>query len=149
MTSLTRFNLETIYRNDLALSDDATTYLLDVWDLIQFFDDVYDGDKPVDIYDAVMTAFIRLPTSPFHARYEAQLTPMLHGAILKWIAANRAEAEGRADARSFMWRAAYYDLVLFAFTVCHGHEEAMRYAETVLSIYGESFEDYKQAMQAE
>jgi hypothetical protein len=141
-----RESLEDLFTDGLKLSDDAAAYLLDVWDLIQFFDDVYDGDRPVGVYDAVVTALIRLPCNAFHVKHSGQLTPLLHGAILKWIAANRAEADGRADARSFMWRAAYYDLVLFAFTVCHGHDQAVLCAETVLSLYGESFDDYMQAM---
>jgi hypothetical protein len=62
--------------------------------------------------------------------------------ILKWQASDQAERAGRADARSFMWRAGFYDVVLMAVALCHGSGHATNVASDVMAIYGEKLEDY-------
>ena len=126
----------------LDLDEDQSNFLLRVWELVQFMDDVYDGDRPVDVYRACMNAFLLLPNDPFYAKHREQLSSLLYVAFLKWAASNQAEATGRADAKSFMWRAGYYDLVLFVFAVRHGPDHAMAHARSVLDLYGERLEEY-------
>ena len=55
-----------------------------------------------------------MPQNPFFARHAGTLLPVLSTMVLKWQASDRVEREGNADARSFTWRAGYYELVLIA-----------------------------------
>jgi hypothetical protein len=52
------------------------------------------------------------------------------------------ERAGNADAKSYMWRAGYYDLVLLVIQICHGYEKALLAAPSVMSLYGETLADY-------
>jgi len=70
------------------------------------------------------------------------LTPVVASMILKWQASDQVERAGRADARSFMWRAGFYDVVLMTVALCHGSGHATNVASQVMAIYGEKLEDY-------
>jgi hypothetical protein len=63
-------------------------------------------------------------------------------ALMKWHAANEAEAAKAHDERSFCWRAGYYEVILTVVVIIHGPEAAMKIARDVLSFYGETFADY-------
>lgn len=129
----------------LELPVDAAAWLLDVWHMIQMFDDVADGDAVArpDLNQAVWKCFVGMPSNPFYAAHADQLHPALGTAILKWQAADEAERDGRADERSFVWRAAYYDLVLLVVLLVHGYPRAIEMAGDVMALYGESFADYR------
>jgi len=62
--------------------------------------------------------------------------------ILKWQASDTAERDGQANAKSYMWRAGYYDLVLMAVSLVHGAGFATLHGHHVMALYGETFEDY-------
>ncbi len=62
--------------------------------------------------------------------------------VLKWQASDQAERDGKADARSFVWRAGYYDVVLMVVTLCHPAKQAKELSRYVMELYGEKFEDY-------
>ena len=62
--------------------------------------------------------------------------------VLKWKASDDAERAGQADARSFVWRAAYYDLVLLVVLLTKGHATAMKDAVKVMHLYGETLHEY-------
>jgi len=70
------------------------------------------------------------------------LVPLMATMILKWQASDTAEREGHADARSFIWRAGYYDLILMAVSLTHGAGFATKNAHLVMDLYGEKLEDY-------
>jgi hypothetical protein len=70
------------------------------------------------------------------------LAPIVATMILKWQASDQAERAGKADARSFVWRAGYYDVVLMTVALCHGTRRATEDAGSVMELYGEKFEDY-------
>jgi hypothetical protein len=70
------------------------------------------------------------------------LAPVVASMILKWQASDQAERAGKADARSFVWRAGYYDVVLMVVAVCHGTQHATQAAQQVMELYGETLEDY-------
>lgn len=128
----------------LALPAEAVQWLVDVWECIQLFDDVADGD-PVDRKDldrVIWLTFIGLHSNPFFEAKKAALMPVLATQILKWQASDWVERNNMADARSFGWRAGYYDLVLLCVHLCHGQDVATTCAAQVLSLYGESFDGY-------
>lgn len=76
------------------------------------------------------------------AQKSATLVPLLANAILKWQASDHVEREGDVDARSFMWRAGYYDIILTVVQLCHGQEVAKESAHLIMRMYGEKYEDY-------
>ena len=129
----------------LNLPADAERWLGDVWNLIQLFDDIEDGDEiaGADGVDVLWSVLVGMPMNPFFLAHQMTLTPIMMTQLLKWQAANEAEAEGEADERSYMWRAGYYDLVLAVHYICFGRGLTEPSGCAILSLYGESYSDYK------
>ena len=128
----------------LDIPPDAGGWLLDVWQMIQALDDVADGDA-IDrprLDRAIWASLVTMPANPFYLANAPALQAGLALLVLKWQAADDAERAGEADARSFMWRAGYYDLVLLVVLLTKGHATAMKQAKTVMHIYGETLHDY-------
>jgi len=141
--------LQQAFAEMLELPPAAAAWLLDLWQVMQVFDDLADGD-PVDraTLDAMIYAStVDLPANPFYLAHAGQLSPLLASAILRWKGSDTAERAGHADARSFVWRAAYYDIVLMVVMICHGPKTAMYAADKVMALYGEKFEDYLKEFQ--
>ena len=132
----------------LALSNEATNWLIALWEVIQFFDDIADGDDTErdDLDVALWNALIALPSNGFYQRNCQILTPLMSIALLKWKASDVVEKDGEACATSFVWRAGYYDLVLAAVQIEHGALSAMEIGHIVLKLYGESLEEYIKEM---
>lgn len=139
MTQTLRTHFET-----LLLPADATEWLLMLWQAIQTFDDYADGDQVErHALDAtIWNTLVAMPQNPFFARHAASLLPVVGTAILKWQASDCAERDGSADARSFTWRAGYYELVLLAVQLTHGPAAAISVAHKVLGMYGENLDSY-------
>lgn len=130
----------------LSLPDTAVSWLIGMWDAIQFLDDVADGDEVTrpEFDRALNQLLVAMPSNPFFTAYSTTLLPVVAVQILKWQASDDAERKGKADARSYMWRAGYYDLVILAVQLCHGYDVALKMAPIVMSMYGEKIEDYKE-----
>lgn len=128
----------------LLIGSDAVDWLMDVWGAIHFFDDVADGEKPEEgaLDHALYFCFIGFELNPFYAANRAWLAPVMSVQILKWQAANAVEKAGKADAKSYVWRAGYYDLVLMVCQCVHGAEATRKVAADILGLYGESLSDY-------
>lgn len=125
----------------------AANWLLDVWQAFQLLDDVVDQDKPIERKEldvGIYRLLVRLPANPFYLAHAEALSTMLSSAVLRWKASDDAERASRADERSFVWRAGYYDIMLEVVRLCHGAETALAAARDVLSLYGENFADYRQ-----
>lgn len=139
-----RDSLTTLFIEQLQLPRDAVAWLLNLWDVTQMFDDVADK-TPIDRADldrAIFAALVQMPANPFFAAHSSSLLPLLAMVILKWKASDDAEQEGKADEKSFVWRAAYYDMVLAVVLLCHGSDAALKTAKLVMDMYGESFAEY-------
>jgi len=136
--------LEEHFTNTLDLPPAAVDWLLDLWQVIQVFDDAHDGDPVGDVMPALWAALVSMPGNPFYVANAAALQGAVATAILKWHAANEAEDAGEADERSFVWRAAYYDVVLLVVLLCYGQTEALRLAPVVMLMYGEPFAAYRE-----
>lgn len=128
----------------LELPPHARAWLLDLWDAIQVFDDVVDGDPVTgdDMRRAVWSCLVQMPSNPFFAANSASLLPVMATAFLKWAASDEAERAGKADAKSFMWRASYYDVVLAVVMLCHKYDAALAKSGAVMALYGEKYTDY-------
>lgn len=136
------------FKESLALSDEASDWLIALWEVIQLFDDIADDDKiNRDDLDAVIwNALIGLPSNDFYQRNAVILIPLMSVAVLKWKASDTVERAGDACATSFVWRAGYYDIVLAVVQIEHGVQAAMEIGSAVLKLYGESLEDYMKEM---
>jgi hypothetical protein len=124
--------------DSLDLSPSANSLALDVWALIQVFDDIEDGHAPKkdEAERALYASLVGLPANAFYRQHGAAIGPALLLMIEKWKAANIVE-KGRAhDAKSYMWRAGFYD-VLALICLCDGKRP-----QPALALYGESYEDY-------
>lgn len=131
-------------RNALAIPQDAREWLLSLWNVIQVFDDVADGD-PIDRKDlnaALCDALVNMPCNGFFLRHAHELLPVVAVQIHKWIASDEMERDGNADAVSFAWRAGFYDVVLMVVRIVHGDELTAEVASVVRQLYGEDFEAY-------
>lgn len=144
MTAEAEFWLSRNLKEVFALPDDAREWLLGLWNLIQVFDDMADGDHPdrdkldVAIYDSI----VGLPNNGFFQKHRAVLLPLLSVAILKWKAADDAERAHEPTATSFVWRAGYYDIVLAVVQLVHGFDSAMQIGTKVMALYGEGLSAY-------
>jgi hypothetical protein len=128
----------------LMLPPAAEEWLLMLWQAIQTFDDYADGDEvPRDDLNAtIWNTLVAMPQNPFFAQHSVSLLPMLGSMVLKWQASDRVERDGKADAKSFVWRAGYYDVVLSVVQLVHGAAAATAVAHQVLGLYGETLDDY-------
>jgi hypothetical protein len=134
-----------IHFTNLELPVEAQLWLLDFWDVIQGLDDWRDGDT-VDAKDKELVIYqvlVSLPSNPFFQKCSNQLLPVVSNLVLKWIGANKLEDNNEEFSKAYMWRAAYYDLVLEVVRVVHGYKVASNVAPYVAKMYGEKFEDYK------
>lgn len=128
----------------LQLPEAASEWLLSLFNVIQVFDDVADGDHVprADLDRALYDALAGWYSNPFFATHAGSLVPLLAVNILKWQASDRVEREGNVSPVSFTWRAGYYEVVLMTVQLCHGRQFATENAHIVMSLYGESFDDY-------
>jgi hypothetical protein len=128
----------------LGLSQDAADMLLQLWGAAQFFDDCADGGriKRADLNRTLWDCLVGIQLNRFYAANSALLIPVIATAIMKWQGSDTAERRGVADARSYMWRAGFYDIVLLACIITNGPEIAAAQADTVMAIYGETLADY-------
>lgn len=128
----------------LMLPTEAAEWLLMVWQAIQTFDDVADDDEVLraELDATIWNVLVAMPQNPFFARHAGTLLPLLGTMVLKWQASDRVERDGQADARSFTWRAGYYELILVAVQLIHGASAAVSVAHKVLGMYGESLDSY-------
>ena len=133
-----------VHFQNLGLPPEAAGWLLDIWQLIQAWYDVADSDGiERDRLDrAIWASLVTMPANPFYLANAVTLQAGLALLVLKWQASDDAERAGKADARSYMWRAGYYDLVLLVVLLTKGHATAMKDAMTVMHLYGETLHEY-------
>ena len=140
MSDSLRLNLQRVF----ALPAPAVDWLLMLYGAIQVFDDVADGD-PVereDLNAVIWNTLVGMSQNTFWMANSQTLTPVVATMILKWQASDQAERAGKPDAKSFVWRAGYYDVVLMTVALCHGTQQATEKAQQVMELYGEKFDEY-------
>lgn len=140
MADWLKANLQEVF----SLPQPAIDWLVSLYNVIQVFDDVADGDpvSRADLDAAIWDSLAGFYQNPFFCTHAANLVPLMAVNILKWQASDRAEREGHADAMSFVWRAGFYDIVLMVVQLCHGRQVAQSCAHHVMGMYGEKLDDY-------
>jgi hypothetical protein len=128
----------------LNLPPTAQRWLLDFFDVIQGLDDWRDNDpvEPKQKEKVIYQVMVELPQNLFFQTHSHNLLPLVSILILKWIGANNLEDNREQLHKAYMWRAAYYDLILEVVRLVHGFDEAANAAEYVAKLYGETYEDY-------
>ncbi len=143
----TQFEYDNIIKmlNYLNLQGDARRLMLDLWSLIQVFDDAEDGSKidKEELDRALWAAFVSLPTNELFVANRSALGGIISVQIFKWRAANQVEKDGKADEKSFIWRAGYFDILMYVFALVYGKDIASKSASDVMGRYIETFDDYK------
>ncbi len=127
------------------LPDDARDWLMALWNAIQVFDDMADGDFPDrdKLMAAICDTLVNMPANSFFLAHAHSLLPLMATAILKWKASDDAERAGEANETSFVWRAGFYDIVLAVIQLAHGQAVAIDACRQVMRLYGEKFSDYQ------
>lgn len=122
----------------------AQKWLIDFFTVIQGLDDWRDND-PVDPQQkekVIYQVMVELPQNQFFQTHSHNLLPLISILVLKWIGANKLEDNREQLHKAYMWRAAYYDLILEVVRLIHGFDAAANAAEYVVKLYGETYEDY-------
>lgn len=134
------------FEKALMLPRSAVDWLLMLWGSIQVFDDVADGGSILraDLDATIWNTLVAMHENQFFSENSKALLPCIATAVLKWQASDKAERAGDADARSFVWRAGFYDLVLMVVQLCHGPKTAIELAPVVMNLYGEDYAEYLQ-----
>lgn len=140
-------NIEMLQRNfeeALQLPDDAVALLVMLYNVAQTFDDYADGDDVTrqELDALIWNSLVGIPQNRFYQLNQISLLPLIATTVLKWQGSDRAERKGQVDAKTFGWRAGYFDIVLFVFNLVHGPNNAIHSADVIMNLYGESFEDY-------
>lgn len=145
MSTEAEFWLSKNLKESFAIPDDARDWLMALWNAIQIFDDMADGDFPDrdKLTDAICDTLVNMPSNPFFLRHADTLLPLLAVAILKWKASDEAEREGKVNETTFVWRAGFYDIVLAVIQLTHGQQAALDACRYVADLYGEEYADYQ------
>jgi hypothetical protein len=106
----------------LLLPAPVVEWLVMVYNAIQVFDDVADGDtvERKDLNAAIWNTLVGIHQNQFFISNSHHLVPLLGHSHHEVASIRQAERAGEADARSFVWRAGYYDLILMAVSLTHG-----------------------------
>ena len=124
---------------------DAVTLLADVWDVMQAWDDAYDGD-PADHHDGYLKAVVKLPENPL---YHPLLMPLLIAqCYYDWMTANEFEQNNEHLDKAYILRAGYFRIVITAIHLLYGSESAEREAPVIWRMYTEDFTQYRQEIQS-
>jgi hypothetical protein len=131
-------------QDGFAIKGHAHDWLMSLWNAIQVFDDMADGDFPEreNLFACVADTLCNMPANPFFQVHAQTLVPLLAVALLKWRAADDVERDGSPSEASFIWRAGFYDIILAVVQLVHGQEVARDMAQHVMNLYGETYADY-------
>ena len=127
---------------ELGLPPDAVSWLLDLWAFTQTFDDIVDSDAPsrAELDKMLWLALVGMPKNEFYRINSGWLIPTVASFVLEWMASDNAERNGRADARSYVWRAGFYRVVCMVASIVHGPSSVI--SEASLALYGETLDEY-------
>lgn len=129
---------------DLPLSDPARAFVTDLYHVLQAWDDFYDGDPmpQAEKLMAIWASLVGIPTNPFFRAHSGELLPLLASLVVKWESANQLEATRERLDIAFVWRAAFFDVVLHCLLIEHGPRFAMENGPRVARLYSETFETF-------
>jgi hypothetical protein len=119
-----------------------------LYEAIQVWDDVVDGDEPgATINDPMSWLLFRMEWQPFYARNAMILKPVLLSSYLGWRDATALERDpSRTDAdleKAFMLRAGVYDVFAVCAWLIGGEGWSREVGPEIRRAYAERLDDYK------
>ena len=121
----------------------AIAYLVDVYKIIQIWDDLIDKDCDIkgNVVDTMMLRLMNLPTNPFYLANLSTLQPIMNNCFLQWVASREFEEKKEHLDMAYMLRAGFYGLIGHVYAIVFGVENASAYMADVYRLYGETLED--------
>jgi len=128
------------------LEPDAAKLCLELLYLANFYDDVYDGDKPKDVYKALIIDMVSIRRNPFFLRFQGELTTLITSMTLQWIAANKLEENKEHLEKAYMLRAGIYQVIAYCAFLSGGLDHYLECGDEIYKLYGETFENYSEEL---
>jgi hypothetical protein len=127
---------------------DAITFIRQIHEIAEVWDDLIDKDKPVcdsAINGAFYRALIGLPRNAFYREHFALLNPVMEAAILDWFTANDLEHRREGDDlhTAYVLRCGAQALTVMAARIIGGVEWARR-VNLELRSQGDTWAEYSQ-----
>lgn len=141
-----------LYRWAAKGDEAAAAFLLALTDAAHVWDDVVDGDVPLDraALDGAFRTLVLLPADPFYRAHRERLEPIVLQAAINWQAATAIERAGGALHVAYILRSAYIDLISAVALLTGGAAWAVEVSRTVRTInHTETFDDYLEALARE
>ena len=132
------------FRDFLPDHPDAVELLVDVWEVMQAWDDAFDGD-PANHYEGYKTALIRLPENPIYN--QCCVSFLIAQCYYDWMTANQMEYAVEGLHKAYMLRAGFFRIVISLIHLLRGSEIAVMDAPVVWRMYIEDFEEYRQEIE--
>ena len=143
--------------------ESAVNWVLDFFNIAEFFDDVYDKDKQISnklIEQVVYSCLVDYPSNTFFQAYSYILTPQISFVIMLWIGANQLEHRAMQNQedddgaeilhdlhRAFTERNVYAMMIMTVIEIVRGREIARSLITEVMDFFGaETFEEYSVKM---
>lgn len=134
----------------------AENFVDAMFDVLHFFDDVSDKDKPLsnrDVEESLWKALIELPRNQFYRDYFLDLNPMVANAIQDWITANKFEESADSENEmmiAYIIRSSYVTILTQVARICGSHDLASEISMDLRKLcHYEGFAEYKAALTKE
>lgn len=125
---------------------EAYAFLYDVWQVIEVWDDLHDGDKMVsarEVDEGFSRLFINLPANPFYTKNFTFLQPLVIMMIFNWKVSNELDADG-TKSQAYVLRNMYFQLCMGVAFIVGGPTHSVEQGVQIWrdSAIGESLEEF-------
>lgn len=123
---------------------DACNFLDAVYDIAHGWDDLVDGDAPVDV-NALLFGALTLSSNPFYRQHMGYLQPILVNSITNWRVANLLElTDSDYELKiAFILRSSYADMVTQSAVCIGGIEWGVEVGRRIrLHMHAETYTGY-------
>lgn len=142
-------------RNDALLEwvgdSNAMAYVIAVGDAAELFDDVVDGDKPIEeghVERVLFSLLTQLPLNPFFDAYKHQLCPIMFTGINAWLDSTEMEKGSiHQVTQAYVLRDWYCELLMYVIYLTRGREYMRSVSLEVRSFFmAETLEEYEEKL---
>lgn len=132
----------------------AAAFLLAITDAAHAWDDVVDGDKPLErktLAAAFQALVLDVPTNPFYRAHRASLEPLIQQAAVNWLVATDIERDAKAPKHvAYILRSSYVDLIAHVALLVGGALWAQLVCRRVRELnQDETYDDYMRELTTE
>ena len=132
---------------------DAVRFIVMFGDACEFFDDVWDGDKPIgpEFTERVLfNVLTEIPLNPFFDRFKVNLIPLIISGINAWLDANDLEKGDRNQkVFAYVLRDWYMEFVSFVIYLTRGRDYMRAVSLDVRRFFThhETFDQYAEGLE--